>query len=119
MKLGEVILYVENMDRQVAFYRDTLGFDIEYPKHKSDYAEEFWVVFETGACRLALHGGGCRRLGADSPKIVFVVPDIQDAKCALEQRGAELSEIRSPAPGVFVCDGVDPEGNRYSIESKE
>lgn len=34
----------------------------------------------------------------------------------LLRRGASMGELRSPAPGVLVCDGVDPEGNRFSLE---
>lgn len=33
-------------------------------------------------------------------------------------RGVLLGETRTAAPGVLVCDGEDPEGNRFSIESR-
>ena len=54
----EVIVYVEDMDAQVRFYRDILGLSISYPKGLIDYSNQMWVTFETGACELALHGGG-------------------------------------------------------------
>lgn len=31
--------------------------------------------------------------------------------------GVELGEVRTPAPGVEVCDGRDPEGNPFSVEA--
>lgn len=114
--LHEVILYVDDMAKAVAFYRDALGLRVAYPMCE-DYSQEFWVVFETGACKLCLHGGGERRQGHDAPKIVFQVEEINAARAWLTARGVELSEVRTPSPGVFVCDGTDPFGNRFSIEA--
>jgi hypothetical protein len=73
----------------------------------------------TGACRLALHGGGKRRFGEDAPKIVFRVDDLPAARNNLLEQGVSMGEMRSPAPGVQVCDGKDPEGNRFSIEARQ
>lgn len=117
--LMEVILYVENMNTQVAFYNDKLGFKVSYPHGVDDYNDQMWVTLDTGSCTLALHGGGKRRLGTDAPKIVFRVEDILAAREELLHRGVELGEVRSAAPGVWVCDGEDPEGNKLSIESHE
>ena len=47
------------------------------------------------------------------------VDDILAAREELLNRGVELGEVRSAAPGVWVCDGEDPEGNKLSIESHE
>lgn len=113
--LIEVILYVEDMAEAVAFYRDRLGLAVEFPNCK-DYSGEMWVVFDTGACRLCLHGGA-RGPRANAPKVVFGVPDIHAARRELTIRGVKLSEVQTPAPGVFVSNGTDPAGNPFSIES--
>jgi catechol 2,3-dioxygenase-like lactoylglutathione lyase family enzyme len=113
--LMEVILYVGDMDEAVRFYRDTLGLRIAYP-HCDDYRSEYWVVFETGSCKLCLHGGGERRQGADAAKIVFRVDDIHAARAQLAERGVSLSDIHEPSPGVRVCNAHDPAGNPFSIE---
>ena len=118
-ELMEVILYVEDMDAQVSFYRDKLGLQLKFPKEATNYGEEFWVELDSGACSLALHAGGKRRFGADAPKIVFRVGDILAARQELLDQDVELGEIRSATPGVWVCDAVDPEGNKFSIESHE
>ena len=114
--LIEVILYVEDMNAQVVFYRDKLGLPVEYPAGLAEYGSEFWVLFNAGGCKLALHGGGAKRLGVDTPKIVFGVDNIELTRQEFTSRNVELSEVRSPAPGISVCDGVDPEGNPFSIE---
>jgi catechol 2,3-dioxygenase-like lactoylglutathione lyase family enzyme len=119
MQIGnliEVILYVEDMARAVAFYRDRLGLPVVYPT-VPDYAGEMWVVLSTGSCKLCLHGGAEGKRGTDAPKIVFGVADIHNARATLTDRGVALSEVRNPAPGVLVCDGSDPDGNPFSIES--
>ena len=115
--LHELILYVKDMEAQVKFYRDVLGLAVVCPAGTTHYANEYWVTLNVGNCILALHGGGQGRLGQDSPKMVFKVADIETARLELVAKGLPLSEVRSPSPGVFVCDGFDPEGNPLSIES--
>jgi predicted enzyme related to lactoylglutathione lyase len=118
-EIMEIILYVEDINGQVSFYRDKLGFKVKTPQESADYSNEFWVELDTGSCSLALHAGGKRRFGADAPKFVFRVSDILAARQSLTDQEVEMGEIRSAAPGVWVCDGEDPEGNKFSIESHE
>jgi catechol 2,3-dioxygenase-like lactoylglutathione lyase family enzyme len=118
-QLGEVIVYVEDMAAQVAFYRDVLGLSVIVPEGAFDAAAVYWVLFDTGDCKLALHGGGRRRFGEDAPKFVFFVDDIQAARKKLLAAGVPTGEIRSPAPGIEVADSKDPEGNAFSIEMHE
>lgn len=117
--LIEVILYVEDMLSQVKFYEQAFGLKVLYPKNATDYRGESWVTLETGDCTLALHAGGKGRQGADTPKIVFGVEDIHAARRHLLEQGIEVGEVRSAAPGVWVCDGKDPEGNPFSIEAHD
>ncbi len=117
--LIEIILYVADMDAQVRFYRDVFGLEVTYPAALDSYADQFWVTLDAGGVVLALHGGGQGRLGADTPKIVFGVDDIHVARAELVEKGVNLDEVRSAAPGVWVCDGRDPEGNPFSIESHD
>lgn len=117
--LIEIILYVEDMQKQVAFYRDTLELPMLFPTGLVDYKMAMWVVFDTGVCKLALHGGGRKRLGQDTPMIVFGVTEIHAVRTTLLERGVHLQEIFTPGPGVWVCHGVDPEGNPISLEAHE
>jgi catechol 2,3-dioxygenase-like lactoylglutathione lyase family enzyme len=114
--LLKVIIYVQDMDAQVRFYRDVLGLSIKFPDGLDGYRDEFWVEFDSGQCSLVLHGGGQKRLGEDTPKLAFEVADIEQARNALMQRGARLGEVREPAPGVKVVDGIDPEGHPFSLD---
>ncbi len=117
--LCEVILYVEDMHAQACFYRDALGLRLTHPMGVHDFSNEYWVTFDTGQCTLALHGGGQKRIGQDSPKFVFFTDDLAATRSLLMSRGVAIGEPRSPAPGHFVCDAHDPEGNPFSIEAHE
>lgn len=117
-KLTEVILYVKDMENQVLFYRDILKLPLEYPSGLGSYANEQWVLFDTGPCKLALHGGGHKDFGRDAPKFVFGVENLKATRELLSLKGVSLSAIRCPAPGVEVVDAEDPEGNVFSIECR-
>ena len=58
--LIEVILYVQDMDAQVSFYRDLFGLRVMEPQNVRGFAGVYWVTLDTGACTLALHTGGER-----------------------------------------------------------
>jgi catechol 2,3-dioxygenase-like lactoylglutathione lyase family enzyme len=48
MRLSYVIKFVSDMDKAIAFYRDTLGLE-------SKFQSPFWSEFNTGETTLALH----------------------------------------------------------------
>lgn len=116
--LSEVILYVQEMGAMVRFYRDQLGLRVEEPADVADLSGESWVVFDTGAAKLALHNGGARRLGEDAPMLVFAVADIAAARRVLIERGVAWEEPFEAAPGILVCHGRDPEGNPLALEQR-
>lgn len=111
MELVEVVLYVRDMQRAVAFYRDVLGLELAFES-------EHWTTFRTGACTLALHATARREPGTGEPDPTFLVSDANAERHRLVAASVEVTEIREPAPGVKVFDAHDPDGNRFSIESK-
>lgn len=116
--LSEVILYVQEMSAMVRFYRDQLGLRVEEPADGADLRGANWVVFDTGAAKLALHSGGAQRLGEDAPMLVFTVADIAAARRVLLERGVAWEEPFETAPGILVCHGRDPEGNPLALEQR-
>ena len=116
--LCEVILYVQEMAAMVRFYRDLLGLRVEEPADVEDLGGESWVLLDTGATKLALHSGGAKRLGEDTPMLVFAVADIAAARSVLLTRGVALGEPFEAAPGILVCHGRDPEGNPLALEQR-
>ncbi|MCH8906355.1 MAG: VOC family protein [Candidatus Heimdallarchaeota archaeon] len=115
-KLRQIILYVEDMQKQVDFYRTKIGLKIQYPI-QDDYSEEAWVAFDTGECTFALHSGGKGRIGEDSPKFTFEVQNVEESVAELREKGVKLGEIREAYPGSFVVHGYDEEGFTFFIQS--
>ena len=113
--LTRAILYIQDMDTQVSFYRDVLDLTVKYPTGLTSYHTASWVEFETGECCLVLHVSRDKQLGHDRPKLAFSVSNVGLAHTLLTQRGAKLSPIQSRVDGFKVADGVDPEGNPFSI----
>jgi predicted enzyme related to lactoylglutathione lyase len=111
VELVEVIVYVRDMGRAISFYRDTLGLEVEFESAS-------WTTFRTGACTLALHATDDRRVGTSEPDPTFLVRDADAERARLLAAGVEIGEIREPAPGVRVFDARDPDGNRFSLESR-
>ena len=110
MELVEVIVYVRDMERAVAFYRDVLGLEL-------DFESPYWTTFQTGACTFALHKSDRRDHGTAEPDPTFRVADVEAERQRLAEAGVEITGIRDPSPGVRVFDAFDPEGNRFSLES--
>lgn len=117
--LSKMILYVENMQKQVEFYRDLLKIPLLEPVASGDYQDEAWVIFDTGACQLALHRGGKKRLGQEAPRFCFEADNLKASREVLSLKGVKVGPMRSPAPGIWVLDAEDPEGNQFSLESRE
>lgn len=117
-ELAEIILPVKDMDSQVLFYRDVLGLHVKEPQGVKDFREFFTVKLDVGSCLLVLHSGSEQRIGEDAPRLVFRVENIQKARHTLLEKGVLMGEIQTPAPETYTCDGNDPEGNAFSLESR-
>src|SRR5260370_39425624 len=84
-----IIVFVSDMHRSVAFYRDVLGLSLKF-------TSPGWTEFNTGATTIALHttgGDGLPRQSlppaGDAP-IWFLVDDIQSAYEALKAQGGSF-----------------------------
>jgi catechol 2,3-dioxygenase-like lactoylglutathione lyase family enzyme len=111
VELAEVVFYVRDMRRAVSFYRDTLGLEVA---RESDG----WTTFHTGACTLALHASEHREPGRAEPDPTFLVSDATAERARLAVAGVDVTELREPVAGVQVFDARDPDGNRFSLESR-
>jgi catechol 2,3-dioxygenase-like lactoylglutathione lyase family enzyme len=105
VELREVVVYTRDMKRAIAFYRDVLGLE-------PDFESPHWTTFRTGVCTFALHAG------SEAPDPTFEVADAGAERDRLRAAGIEVTEIREPVAGLRVFDARDPDGNRFSIESR-
>jgi catechol 2,3-dioxygenase-like lactoylglutathione lyase family enzyme len=110
LELRRVILFTPNLVAMTAFYRDVLGLEVIG-------AEEGWVDFATGGCRLALHAGKST-VGQRPPKLVFYAANVEDARTTLIERGLIAASPVKAAGAFQMCDLKDPDGNPLQISSR-
>jgi glyoxylase I family protein len=107
-RINVVYLYVRDLDRSAAFYRDVLGIPLE---RERDWAE---ATFRDGV-RFALHlAAGALELGSGTVRVDFEVADIDEAVEALRAAGVEVGEIEREVWGS-ACEFVDPDGYRLHL----
>jgi predicted enzyme related to lactoylglutathione lyase len=124
MRLAQVILFVKDMRRMVAFYGVAMGL-----RQFEGATEEGFVRFDAGGVALALHAipeaiaegidiTDPPRPRASTPiKLAFHSDDIDATRAHLEASGASIGDVRR-FRDVGVCDGVDPEGNVFQITTR-
>lgn len=115
--LGYVIVYVQDAQAAIPFYRDTLGM-----KLKLD--DGGWVEFETGGTTFCLHSAGepiTAKSGYGQPMPVFSVEDFHGTVEALKAAGVKLLkgpvQVCEPGPdkvGMSI-EFADPDGNILSV----
>lgn len=135
--LEVVILPVSDPDRSLRFYRDQVGFDLDV-----DYspAPDFRVIQLTppGSAASIQFGVGLTNASPGSLQgLYLVVPDIQQSRLALTDRGVTVSEIRHKdidggwrggfLPGLdpdhadyaSFADFRDPDGNGWVLQERD
>ena len=113
LQIRRVILFVQDVTKVGAFYRDVLGL----PSKMSSDDSKAWLEFELGGCSIALHASGAPNVGRRQPKIIFYAEDVVQVRAEPMARGAKLGAIQDAGEFQFF-DGKDPEGNPYSISSR-
>ena len=107
--ISVVYLYVRDMERSLAFYRDLLGIPLEGDEH---WAETTFP----GGTRFALHATheGVGELSSGTVKVSFGVEDADEAATMLRERGVDVREAMRDEWGTAV-DVIDPDGYRISL----
>jgi predicted enzyme related to lactoylglutathione lyase len=109
---SHVMVYVNDVSRALAWYRDTLGFEINFndAPHYASLKHDEWKL------RIDLHPdkkGGNVGHGAE---IYFIVDDINKATAALRGRGLTVPDPKSEGDGaVWFTSFKDSEGNTLGI----
>ena len=117
MPLAGVMLFVKDLPRLAAFYRDVLGLEPIETTRLPD-----WVDFRGDGARLSLHAipsGMAAGISIESPprareqattKLTFTVRDVEATIASIQAMGLPL--LRRPWGGV---EAVDPEGNVFAV----
>ena len=112
--LNMLMVYVREMPRSVAFYRDVLGFKLQ---HESPGFSQFDLG---GGVNLGLHGmrsGGpvSEPSGQAGWVPSFSVEDVRAAKERVSGSAGRLTGDFHDIPGGVIIEIADPDGNPISV----
>ena len=102
------MIWAEDMDRAVAFYRDVLGLEVSFQ-------DPHWSEMRHGDAVVALHGGGTGELQITG--LGFQVDDVETAARAVAEGGGAIRRPpeRRPTEPIILAEVVDPEGNGFTL----
>jgi methylmalonyl-CoA/ethylmalonyl-CoA epimerase len=113
--IGQIALSVTDIDRAIAFYRDTLGMKLLFQVPNMGF-------FDCGSVRLMLSGSQ-QRAGTSATVVYFRVPEIQQAFSTLKSRNADIEQepqlvARMPDHELWMAFFRDPDGNLLALMSE-
>jgi predicted enzyme related to lactoylglutathione lyase len=108
-QLNMLMVYVHDMPRAVAFYRDVLGLPLEMESPG-------WSQFDLGGVTLGLHPVH-GQMATPAPGWIpsFNVDDVKAAKERVAGAGAQITQDFHDIPGGVVLEFTDPDGNPISV----
>jgi predicted enzyme related to lactoylglutathione lyase len=108
-QLNTLMVYVHDMPRAVAFYRDVLGLPLEIESPG-------WSQFDLGGVTLGLHmARGEAAMPAPGWVPGFNVADVKAAKERIVGAGGRIAQDYHDIPGGVVLEFQDPDGNHIDV----
>ncbi len=108
-KFNYTIVFVGDMGKAVAFYRDTLGLPLKFESPD-------WSEFATETTTLALHKAGRTPAGSCNPG--FLVDDLHEFHKQMQARGVKcLQPPKVEEFGGVLAVYADPDGLPISVWS--
>jgi lactoylglutathione lyase len=116
MRIGYVMVFVSNMQRSIAFYRDALGFPLRFESPG-------WTEFATEGATLALHAAGAQGQGPDAHRPEasgtcrpgFHVPDLDEFHRRMVAHQVECVQEPKETFGVRIGRYADPDGLVFAV----
>ena len=114
-KLELVPVPVSDVDRAIAFYRDTVGFTLDHDHTVSPTLRFVQLTPPGSACSIAMGVGIVDSAPGSLRGLQLVVDDIHAAHAELAGRGVAVSDVTSGPGGAFVY-FADPDGNTWTVQ---
>jgi lactoylglutathione lyase len=116
MRMSYAIIFVSDMKRSVAFYRDVMGLPLKFESPG-------WTEFATQGATLALHSSQVASSGQDNPEHVpagrcrpgLSVPNLDEFHKKMS--AAKVPCVQEPKAvfGVRIAQYLDPDGLGVSV----
>jgi catechol 2,3-dioxygenase-like lactoylglutathione lyase family enzyme len=107
MKLSYAIKYVADMDKAVAFHRDTLGLQLKF-------ASPFWSEFATGDTTLALHPATPEH-AAGNVQLGYAADNLGEFYGRRDELGLSFTQPPTEMHGVNIARFRDIDGAETSV----
>lgn len=118
-----LVIYVSDMDRSLAFYRDILQMPLKF-------SSPGWSEFKNGGTTLALHRhlhvqpdgepGPAAHAVAGQATLIFIVDDLQATYEQLRARGADFTLAPQQQPtGLTFAILPDPDGFAITLQQRQ
>lgn len=114
MNLSYAIVFVRDMTKSVAFYRDVIGLPLRFESPQ-------WTEFDTGGATFALHEGEPRASGdpgaaaAGSCRPGLNVPDLDAFHARMLDHGVPCVQEPTDLHGRRLAQYADPDGLVLSV----
>jgi methylmalonyl-CoA/ethylmalonyl-CoA epimerase len=115
--IGQLLIPVEDLDRAIVFYRDTLGLKFLFS------APPQMSFFQCGSVRLLVGVPTTDEARGRGSAVYFKVADIHAVHRTLVERGvtfrAEPHVVhRTPTTELWLSEFIDPDGNPLALMSE-
>ena len=114
-RLELVVIPVSDVDRAIAFYRDQVGFNLDYDHHVSDDLRFAQLTPKGSACSIALGIGLTPAEPGSVRGMQVVVDDADAARADLVANGVDATPVQDMPWGRFTFFS-DPDGNAWSVQ---
>lgn len=116
MRIDYAIVFVSDMSRSVAFYRDVFGLELRFESPE-------WTEFATEGCTLALHASDVAAVAPDDPEHTppgrcrtgFSVPDLDAFHRRMREHGVRCVQEPTELHGTKLAQYLDPDGMPVSL----
>ena len=107
IQLGYAIHFVADMERAVAFYRDSIGLELKFSSPE-------WSESATGETTLVLHAAS-EENPAGTTHLGLHADNVSDVQRRLTAAGVRFSRAPTPQHGISLAEFIDCEGARVSL----
>jgi lactoylglutathione lyase len=120
MRLNYAIVFVSDMKRSVAFYRDIVGLPLKFES-------PHWSEFATEGATLALHAAETAAAAKDDPqkfpagrcKPGFGVADLAEFHARMVEKNVACVQPPKETFGVRIAQYLDPDGLPISVSEEQ
>jgi lactoylglutathione lyase len=117
MRINYAIVFVSDMGRSLAFYRDVLGLPLRFES-------SHWSEFDCGAATLALHLADAARSrdsanAAGSCRPGLSVADLDAFHASMQAHGVTCVQAPKAVFGARIAQYLDPDGLQISVSEEK